>query len=242
MKNFTKLQRSTEAFCLALAKIHFEAPVDFVYNPLEYASSIYFEYWKRYSMAPKQVVFLGMNPGPFGMAQTGIPFGEVSFVRDWMHLAGPVGKPPREHPKRPVQGFECTRSEVSGARLWGFFAQIYPDAKDFFKKHFVLNYCPLVFMSTTGANITPDKLKKETRDQLEVLCDAYLLECLGLLSPRQAVGVGAFAFDKLERARRSDVMRFDVTKIIHPSPASPAANRDWGGQVRQRLELDGIKL
>ena len=34
----------------------------------------------------KRVVFLGMNPGPFGMAQVGVPFGEVAAVRDWLRI------------------------------------------------------------------------------------------------------------------------------------------------------------
>ena len=34
----------------------------------------------------KEAVFLGMNPGLWGMAQTGVPFGTVSLVRDWMGI------------------------------------------------------------------------------------------------------------------------------------------------------------
>jgi single-strand selective monofunctional uracil DNA glycosylase len=237
-----KLRAWTKKFNDALGELTFDDNVAYVYNPLEYAGAIYFEYWRRYGLNAKKTVFLGMNPGPFGMAQTGIPFGEISMVRDWMGLEGAVQKPAREHPKRPVQGFACPRSEVSGRRLWGYFSEIYPNAEGFFNKHFVLNYCPLVFMSETGANITPDKLKAETRAKLEALCDAYLAKCLELLNPDYAIGVGGFAYDRLASIKADFKLNYEVRKILHPSPASPAANRDWSGQVKKSLAADGLVL
>lgn len=242
MKNISKLQQWTDEFNKSLAKLRFTDPVAVVYNPLEYAGAVYFDYWKRFGGEKKEMVFLGMNPGPFGMAQTGIPFGEISMVRDWMKLHGDVQKPKKEHPKRPVEGFACTRSEVSGRRLWGLFSEEYPKAEDFFKKHFVLNYCPLVFMSASGANITPDKLPAKVRTQMEALCDEYLAKCLQVLTPHFCVGVGGFAFDKLNRVRENYALDFEVRKILHPSPASPAANHDWIGKVRKSLSEDKLVL
>ena len=120
--------------------LSFGKPTSFIYNPLEYAWAIHEQYLKLAGVAKKKVVMLGMNPGPFGMAQTGVPFGEIPAVRDWMGLRGEVDKPNPEHPKRPVEGLACTKSEVSGRRLWGLFSEKFPDAKDFFKDHFVANY------------------------------------------------------------------------------------------------------
>lgn len=236
------LQKWTKKFNKDLQKLRFDEPVAYVYNPLEYAGDVYFEYWRRFASSPKKLVFLGMNPGPFGMAQNGIPFGEISMVRDWMKLNGNIKKPQREHPKRPVEGFDCQKSEVSGRRLWGYFSEVYPNAQDFFNKHFVLNYCPLVFMSESGANITPDKLKSHEREALESLCDDYLAKCLAILNPERCVGVGGFAFDCLNRLAKQKSLEFDVKKILHPSPASPAANKDWAGQVRRSLQKDGVTL
>ena len=115
-----------------------------VYLPLDYAREPHEAYLKRFGGGKKRVVFLGMNPGPFGMAQTGVPFGEIPAVRDWMGISAPVGKPAIEHPKRPVEGFACLKSEVSGRRLWGLFAERFGSADDFFRDHFVINYCPLI--------------------------------------------------------------------------------------------------
>ena len=89
---------------------------------------------------------MGMNPGPWGMAQTGVPFGEIDAVRNWIEIEEPVEKPDNEHPKRPIEGFDCQKSEVSGRRLWGLFSEKYPKAEDFFADHYVVNYCPLVWM------------------------------------------------------------------------------------------------
>ena len=61
--------------------LHFDEPVACVYNPLDYARRPYEQYLRTYGATPKRVLFLGMNPGPFGMAQTGVPFGDVASVR-----------------------------------------------------------------------------------------------------------------------------------------------------------------
>src|ERR1035441_11093946 len=115
-------------------KLRFAPPVTHVYNPLSYAWSAHEQYLARFGGSGKQVVFLGMNPGPFGMAQTGVPFGEIAAVRDWLRIECPVGKPEGEHPRRTVTGFACARSEVSGRRLWGLFAERFGTPKRFFSE------------------------------------------------------------------------------------------------------------
>src|SRR6478609_6272568 len=126
----------TETLRQALAPLRFGAPVTHVYNPLEYAGTPLRQYLERYGSTPKEVVLVGMNPGPFGMVQTGVPFGEVALVRDWLGIEAPVGKPAREHPKRPVDGFACKRSEVSGARLWGWARETFGSPERFFERFF----------------------------------------------------------------------------------------------------------
>ena len=58
--------------------LRFGPPTAFVYNPLEYAWSAHEQYLRLAAGDKKKVVFLGMNPGPFGMVQTSVPFGEVT--------------------------------------------------------------------------------------------------------------------------------------------------------------------
>jgi single-strand selective monofunctional uracil DNA glycosylase len=220
------------------SKLDFAAPVACVYAPLGYAWPLAQAYLDRYGSGPKEVVFVGMNPGPFGMAQTGVPFGEVGFVRDWMDLRGSVARPKREHAKRPVLGLECTRSEVSGARLWGAFARRFPDARQFFRRAFVVNYCPLLFLAESGANITPDKLRASERIPLETACDEHLREALLALTPRIAVGVGQYATKKVASLA---IPGLHVAGIPHPSPASPAANRGWDELAAKALRSAGVE-
>ncbi len=225
----------------AVEKLSFSAPVTHVYNPLDYAWETHRDYLERYGAGTSKVIFVGMNPGPFGMAQTGIPFGEVNAVRDWLGISGPVRRPAAEHPKRPVDGFACKRSEVSGRRLWGLFAATHPSADAFFKNHFVVNYCPLLFLQADAKgcrNFPPDKLPAEQSAALFRLCDEHLQATVNLLRPRHVVGIGAFATDRARRALASPTIQ--IHTILHPSPASPAANRDWAGTATRQLRDAGI--
>jgi len=221
----------------AVNKLKFSAPVTHVYNPLDYAWEPFELYVRRYATTPKRVVFLGMNPGPFGMVQTGIPFGEVTAVSSWLRLSAAVGRPPVEHPRRPVTGFACSRSEISGRRLWGLFASRFDHPRDFFAHHMVMNYCPLAFLENTGRNRTPDKLPARQRLALFRACDEHLLSIVTALRPQWVIGIGDFAF---QRARQSFSGKEEprLGQILHPSPASPLANRGWAEiAIRQLAEL-----
>lgn len=220
--------------------LSFEPPVAYVYNPLRYARAPHEAYLKRYGAGPKEVVLLGMNPGPFGMAQTGVPFGEVSAVRDWLGLDGRVGHPEHEHPKRPVQGLACPRSEVSGARLWGWAQARFGTPERFFARFFVVNYCPLVFMEESGRNRTPDKLPAAEREALFAACDRALKETVEVLSPRLVVGVGRFAEGRARAAL--DGADLEIGCMLHPSPASPKANRGWAEAAEADLAGLGLDL
>jgi single-strand selective monofunctional uracil DNA glycosylase len=220
--------------------LRFAPPVTHVYNPLQYAWAPQRAYLQRFAASPREVLLMGMNPGPWGMAQTGIPFGEVSIVRDWLGLEAPVGQPPLPHPKRPIQGFACTRSEVSGKRLWGWARDRFGTPEHFFARFYVHNYCPLCFMESSGRNFTPDKLPAAERVPLQAACDKALASLVKVLQPRYVVGVGNFAEARL-RAALPD-FEGTIGRIPHPSPASPAANRDWAGAAEAALKALGIAL
>ncbi len=236
----SELIEPTQRLTEALSGLEFGDPVACVYRPLEYAWEPHAEYLARFGKGRKRVVFLGMNPGPYGMAQTGVPFGEVAMVRDWMGIEKPVGKPRDEHAKRPVTGFGCERSEVSGRRLWGLFAEKFGTPDAFFADHFILNFCPLVWMKDTGANLTPDKIRGSEMAPVEEACRAHLREVLEILEPEYFVGVGAYAEKHLVRAAEELGSDAVVGRVLHPSPASPAANRGWGPAATKQLEALGI--
>jgi single-strand selective monofunctional uracil DNA glycosylase len=219
-------------------QLEFSAPVTHVYNPLTYARDPHERYLTTWGKGPKRVLLLGMNPGPFGMAQTGVPFGDVSLVRDFLGVTGKVGRPPLEHAKRPVQGFACPRGEVSGKRLWSFAQDRFGSPAAFFEHFFVVNYCPLAFMEESGANRTPDKLPKSEQASLFGACDEALRRIVKELSPSFVIGVGGFATARAKNALAG--FRGTIATISHPSPASPKANRGWAELVQKELADHGL--
>jgi single-strand selective monofunctional uracil DNA glycosylase len=223
-----------------VSRLSFGSPVSHVYNPLEYAWEAHATYLKRFGQGAKEVVLLGMNPGPWGMAQTGVPFGEVGMVRDWLGITEEIARPPDEHPKRPVMGFDCRRSEVSGRRLWGWARRLFETPERFFGRFLIANYCPLLFLESSGRNRTPDRLPAAEQAPLLSLCDAALRRSVLAIRPEWVIGVGKFAQRRAAVALEGTAVR--VGGILHPSPASPAANRDWQGQAMSQLAALGIDV
>ncbi len=221
-------------------RLRFGPPVACVYNPLDYARAAHEQYLARFGRPPREIILLGMNPGPWGMAQTGVPFGEVAAVRDWLRIDAAIGRPPHEHPARPVRGLQCPRSEVSGARLWGWARETFTSPERFFARFFVANYCPLAFLESSGRNLTPDKLPTAERAPLLAACDDALRAVVDCLRPRILIGIGAFA----EQRARTALADCDllIGRMPHPSPASPAANRDWPAQAAAALRSFGISM
>jgi single-strand selective monofunctional uracil DNA glycosylase len=210
-----------------------------VYNPLVYARAPHEAYLERFgAKRPREVLMVGMNPGPFGMAQTGVPFGDVTMVRDFLRIDGPVGKPPGEHPRRPIAGFDCHRSEVSGTRFWGWARDRFGTAERFFECAYVANWCPLVFMDESGRNRPPDKLPAAERAPLFEVCNDAFARVADILRPSLVVGIGGFAELRAREALGGDVR---IGRILHPSPASPAANDDWPGLVDAQLRALGFE-
>jgi len=220
--------------------LKFAPPIAHVYNPLEYARAPHERYLERYGRPPKEVVLVGMNPGPFGMAQTGVPFGDVRMVREWLGVSLPVKRPRNEHPKRPVLGFDCPRSEVSGTRLWSWARERFGAPERFFARFFLLNYCPLCFMEASGRNFTPDALPRAERTPLFEACDEALRESITILRPRVVVGVGGFAAERAKTALAGSAIT--VGGILHPSPASPKANRGWARIAERELAALGVRV
>ena len=225
---YTRLADDVEA-------LHFSLPVSHVYNPLRYAWHGFTQYLAKCPESPR-VIFLGMNPGPWGMAQTGVPFGEIEAVKNFLGIHGiSITPPENQHPSYPVSGLQCMRSEISGKRLWGLFRARFGDSEAFFRENIVLNYCPLLFIAE-GRNLTPDKLAKPDRAELFSVCDSCFRAAAEILRPEFVVGIGTFAAKRaVEALSSAEGLRVKVVKILHPSPASPASNHDWAGKVTRQL-------
>lgn len=224
-----------------LATLEFAPPVAYVYRPLDYAWGPHAEFLERWGSGTKSVVLVGMNPGPWGMAQTGIPFGCIPHVTGWLDLAcRDVGRPDAEHPRRRVTGFDCRREEVSGARVWGWARERWGTPDRFFASIWVTNYCPLLFLDDAGRNLTPDRLRAAELAAVTAPCDRALRRVVESVEARWVVGIGAFAESRV----RAACAGLDVAtgRILHPSPASPRANRGWADEVTAELRRQGIEV
>ncbi|MBI9107739.1 MAG: single-stranded DNA-binding protein [Spirochaetales bacterium] len=226
----------------AVSGLDFIEEITHIYNPLVYAWDAHRVYIERFAGNRKKVIFLGMNPGPWGMAQTGVPFGEISAVKDWLKIEEEVSRPAKEHPKRPVEGFLCSRSEISGKRLWSLIENRFGNPEKFFQEHYVANYCPVSFMTETGKNFTPDKLPKEQQKALFDVCDIHLREIAEILEAEWLIGVGKFAEKRINEALKKQIESSKIKSgtIIHPSPASPAANKGWAEAVIIKMAEYGL--
>lgn len=234
-----KLHEIAQELSTSVDALTFAEPVTHVYNPLDYAWELHANYLTKYGNRGAKILLLGMNPGPWGMAQCGIPFGEVNLARDWLRIEGEVHKPSNEHPKRPIDGLNCTRSEVSGARLWGWAKARFVQPEAFFEKFFVWNYCPLSFMEESGRNRTPDKLPAHERETLFEVCDHSLKKIADALQVDRVVGVGAFAQTRAQKAIGEGPI---YGRILHPSPASPKANAGWEDAIELEFAEMGIAI
>jgi len=208
--------------------------VSWIYNPLDYAWEVHNQYLREYGDLGGKTILLGMNPGPWGMGQTGVPFGDVSKVRDYLRLTGDVSQPERLHPKRPVIGLESNRNEVSGTRLWGIIEDIFGSAEEAHANIFVVNHCPLLMFDEGGKNLTPDKLSGQSAKELLDLCNLHLRQVVEILGATQVIGVGAYAEKQAKKALVG--IDIDITRIPHPSPASPLANRNGGADWRHAVK------
>ena len=220
-----------------VSRLRFGPPVYHVYNPLFYAWAPHREYLQRYGRDRPEALIVGMNAGYFGMAQTGVPFGDVVMVRDWLGIEGRVLRPNDEHPKRPIDGFACRRREVSGQRLWGWARDAFGTPERFFARYFVVNYCPLCFLGETGANLALDKLPAASRERLEHACDRALGAAATALNVRYAIGLGHFAARRVAAVLGNEVV---CGAAPHPSPANASIGPHWAREMERALAAMGI--
>ncbi|XP_063703053.1 single-strand selective monofunctional uracil DNA glycosylase [Culicoides brevitarsis] len=226
-----------------LTGIVFPKDIVAIYNPLEYARALHCEFMSKFLNNRPIFLFVGMNPGPFGMAQTSVPFGNVSVVKDWFKLSSGVKKPPNELESRPVEGLNCTREEQSGKRWWGVIRDISETPENFFRTAFVYNYCPLAFFSSTGRNITPAEIKdKVAKQQLQDICNKYFVKIVEILQPKVIISIGKYAEDRIKGIQKQGLLGvsvFDHRCIPHPSPRS-LNNTNWPEKAKLWFEENGV--
>lgn len=200
-----------------------------VTNPLDYAWGFHEQFIDKWSGFGATTLLLGMNPGPYGMAQTGVPFGATAMARDILQIEErDVKTPPDAHPKRPIEGLSMERQEVSGTRFWSMLSDHYGSTEAIFSNIFVVNHCPLLILGETGRNVTPVDLPKSTIEPVLKACDRHLKSVVDIMGIETVVGVGNYA----KKRAQSVLTDVHIDAMWHPSPASPLANRNGGADWR----------
>ena len=193
--------------------------------------------------APREVVMVGMNPGPFGMAQTGVPFGDVAMVRDFVGSPAASAAAARASAPAGRRASTARRSEVSGTRFWGWARDRFGTAERFFDRVFVANWCPLVFMEESGRNRTPDKLPASERAPLFAACDdALVADRRGAAAEARRRRRPLCRAARASGARRRRGNRADPP----PEPGEPRGERELGwprgrGSARARVRAGPMR-
>ncbi len=203
--------------------------VAYVTNPLDYAWDYHEQFIDKWSVFGAKTLLLGMNPGPYGMAQTGVPFGATAMARNVLHIEEREVKTPLgAHPKRPVEGLSMQRQEVSGTRFWSMLADHYGSTESIFSNIYVVNHCPLLLLGETGRNVTPVDLPQSVIEPVLKACDCHLKSVVDVMGIEAVVGVGNYA----KKRAKSVLDGVRIDSMWHPSPASPLANRNGGADWR----------
>lgn len=268
------LVHETRVFSDALDRLPLPAGVSHVYNPLAYMRRAHERYLERFvpcmyeqvaprtilttAPSPRPYLILGMNPGPWGMVQTGVPFGDVATARSLLLYDTPP-QPELErvslHPNRPVQGFACTRREASGERLWGGLSQVWAGGPvDVLRDAFAMNYCPLAYFAgdEQGTNVTPDAFAKsgphrdrEYAKALDALCGEYLGRVIEAMGTRVVLAVGRYAEFKARMAQAvlcvsSTRPKLQVVYLTHPSPLATRSAEQWAEMAQSTMKAAGV--
>ena len=231
IKNLIEITRKLSNDCEIAKKkiINDNQNIDFAYNPLKYAWEPHKKYLENYGLLGAKTIVMGMNPG-HGMGNTGIPFGCPKKVSKYLNITGlEVKEPVKVHPKRRITGLECIKPEISGKRIWGLIEDMYGPPTNAFRNIFVLNHFPLWMFNSAGQNITPDKLKKSSADDIFKICNEYLSDIISMLNAEKIIGVGKYANKMAHKAiKENNLEGITIEEIPHPSPANPLANKDKG--------------
>ena len=229
----------------AIPKLEKKTIVAHATNPLDYAWPHHEQYLLKWGNRGGKTLLLGMNPGPWGMAQTGVPFGATEVAQSFLQIeARGLETPSNAHPKRPIEGMALERQEISGTRLWNLMKMHFGTVENTFDNLFVVNHCPLLLLGETGKNITPNNLPSAIMSPLLKACDEHLLDVIDIIGVTRVIGIGKYAEQRARLALGAgktgsgtsrDGRSIRINTCWHPSPASPLANRNDGEDWRKNV-------
>lgn len=225
-----------------LNELQFPKNITHIYNPIVYALNLHCQYIKKFLNGKKKVMLIGMNPGPNGMVQNGVPFGNTNTVKNLMKIQGQVDQPPSLNPKRPVTGLSCTTEEPSGVRIWNLLQKLAGSLEVFGEQCFLHNFCPLAFFDEQGKNITPSELKGKIKSTLRDICLKYLEKEIQLIQPEIIIAIGSYVGDSLRKLSKQSIYvrtNIKILQLAHPSPRS-LNNNNWPEKATEFFESNDL--
>ncbi|XP_073819638.1 uncharacterized protein isoform X2 [Musca autumnalis] len=203
-----------------------------IYNPLDYdAAKIHKDYLKRYLKGPKRVLFVTMNPASHGELQTGIPFGHMPTIREYMKLKSTIIDSPVPHPSED----EEQERENNSIYFWQMIREIFYSQNfflsKFFQQRFVHSFCPLAFIDGEKQFVTLENLPDKTyRKEVTKACVHILEKQLKLLQPDMVIVMGGYVHGNMQRSK------YCKTKLLPqiPNPWSMSQSMDtWKKNLKE---------
>lgn len=234
-----------------------------VVNPGSYGERWHARFRRTYPLRRNPLLFCGLNPGPYGMAQTGVPFTDLKRLRaelprlaTELEATGSALVPPGLAPA-PLRPFLTRTFESSSVRVYRFLALVRETAEAALRDVVFVNPCPLLFVERrSGENRTPADLPRELRRaagtaragleraaRLMAAFDAARLEvvtrAVERLEPRGAVLLGRDVAAVIGDSLRARLGARAVVEWEHPARAVPDRwARGLASELRRR-GLDG---
>lgn len=72
----TKFLDLIDELNVSLEQLHLPSEIQCIYNPTVYARHTFEIFVQKYCNSKKDIMYFGMNPGPWGMSQTGVRISE----------------------------------------------------------------------------------------------------------------------------------------------------------------------
>jgi single-strand selective monofunctional uracil DNA glycosylase len=221
-----------------------------VLNPGRYGERWHARFRRAYPMSPRPLLVFGLNPGPYGMAQTGVPFTDLKRLESalpglWKDLVASGEPVTRPGLAPPSLARHLTRTfESSSVRVYRFLERAYGRPELALREVVFVNPCPLLFIDPeTGANRTPADLPRALRARkaaelvhaFEELRRATVLEAVAELEPRGAILLGRDVAAAVGEALRAALGARSVVEWEHPARAVPETwSRGLADELRKR--------
>jgi single-strand selective monofunctional uracil DNA glycosylase len=217
-----------------------------VLDPGRYGERWHHRFRRCYPVGPRPLLVFGLNPGPYGMAQTGVPFTDLKRLefhlpRLWRELLAarePVALPGLAPPS--LRPFLTRTFESSSVRVYKFLERAFGSAEQAFRRVAFVNPCPLLFIDrATGENRTPADLPRAAprlMREFDALRRTTVLEAVSELEARGAVLLGKDVARAAAPALRAALPADSVLEWEHPARAVPET---WARGLHESLAARG---